>query len=120
MNTKQIIATSGDLKQDYEIISPIFLQIANRGILKNHLDKLALKHKIFLEDLTTKGILSDKHIDTTGQDMEKAFYIALEELKSKAQKIGGDALIYLRYDTDILQTSSDFYLQLYGTAVKFV
>lgn len=119
MDKKEIIATTGDLKQSYEIIGPIFLQIANRGILKNHLDKLALEHKDFLADLTAKGILSDKHIDTTGQHMEQAFYIALEELKSKAEKMGGEALIYLRYDTDILQSSSDFYLQLYGTVVKF-
>lgn len=120
MNTTRIIATTGDLKQDYEIISPIFLQIANRGILKNHLDKLAHEHKDFLEDLTNRGILSDKHIDTTGQHMEQAFYMGLEELKTKAEKMGGNALIYLRYDTDILQSSSDFYLQLYGTVVKFV
>lgn len=120
MDTKKIIATTGDLKQEYEIIGPIFLQIANRGILKNHLDKLALEHKVFLDDLISKGILSAKHIDTTGQDMEKAFYIALEELKSKAEKMDGDALIHLSYDTDILASSSDFYLQLYGTVVKFV
>ena len=56
--------------------------------------------------------------DVTGEDMEKAFYIGVEELKYKAISLNGDAIIHLRYDTDILSNNEGFYSQMYGTVVK--
>lgn len=53
-------------------------------------------------------------------DFEKAFFVAVQELKKRARLVGADAIVSMRQDID-LDTSSFqfFYLQMYGTAVKF-
>ena len=53
-------------------------------------------------------------------DFEKAFYIAVEELKKKAALLDADAIIGMRQDIDLDTNGfSYFYLQMYGTAVKY-
>ena len=53
-------------------------------------------------------------------DFEKAFYIAVEELKLRAMQLGADAIIGMRQDIDLDTNGfAFFYLQMYGTAVKF-
>jgi Putative heavy-metal-binding len=131
-----IQVTTGDLKQNYTIILPIFVQISNKGILKNEFEKLEIKYQILLKDLQEKGVLTPEHkgkkdslreltgenkSDIVGLRMEKAFYIAIEELKKKAEKLDADAVVSMRYETDLVSGNhADFYLQMYGTAVKFV
>ncbi|GAB4395761.1 MAG: hypothetical protein OHK0053_06250 [Microscillaceae bacterium] len=132
MNDQAVIVTTNDLPQAYKIISPVFVQISNRGILKNHAEKLEKEYQSLIEDLQTKGILgrevSDEEVvllsrkkelllDLTGRRMERAFYVALEELKQKTRLFGGNAVVGMRYETDILSDNSEFYLQMYGTAV---
>jgi uncharacterized protein YbjQ (UPF0145 family) len=53
-------------------------------------------------------------------DFDKAFFIAVQELKKRAAMVGADAVIGMRQDID-LDTSGFqfFYLQMYGTAVRF-
>jgi hypothetical protein len=129
----EIIVTTGDLKYAYSIIQPIFVQISNKGVLKNQYDHLELKYKEVLHDLQEKGILpkeehkkrgtiakAHEQTSSTGHKMEKAFYLALEEIKNRAKQLGGQAVVYMRYETDFLDSLPDeFYLQMYGTAVKF-
>ncbi|NJL11562.1 MAG: YbjQ family protein [Microscillaceae bacterium] len=132
MNDQAVIVTTNDLAQAYDILSPVFVQISNRGILKNHAEKLEKEYQSFIEDLQAKGILgreaSDEEVvllsrkkelllDLTGRRMERAFYVALEELKRKTRLFGGNAVVGMRYETDILNDNSEFYLQMYGTAV---
>ena len=52
-------------------------------------------------------------------DFEKAFFVAVEELKKRAALLGADAIIGMRQDIDLdTNTFQFFYLQMYGTAVK--
>ena len=51
---------------------------------------------------------------------EKAFFIATEELKKRGEMVGADAIICMRQDIDMDTNGfAFFYLQMYGTAVKF-
>ena len=44
----------------------------------------------------------------------------LEELKKRAARMGADAVIGMRQDIDLdTNAFTYFYLQMYGTAVKF-
>ena len=47
---------------------------------------------------------------------DKAFFMALEELKKRAALLGADAITFLRQDIDLDTTG----FQMYGTAVRFV
>jgi hypothetical protein len=127
----EIIVTTGDLKYAYSIIQPVFVQISNKGILKNQYDHLEVKHKNILQGLQEKGILpkednkkrgtiAHQSTSSTGHKMERAFYLALEEIKIHAQQLGGQAVVYMRYETDFVDSlPNEFYLQMYGTVVKF-
>ena len=130
----EVIITTGDIKNAYTILQPIFVQISNIGVLKNQFDLLELKHHEYLKVLQEKGVLTaetktrkhgtlmlnEQKPDAIGFRMEKAFYIALEEMKQRATQINGQAIVYMRYETDFRsQTQGEFYLQMYGTVVQF-
>jgi uncharacterized protein YbjQ (UPF0145 family) len=52
-------------------------------------------------------------------DFEKAFYVAVQELKKRASKLGANAIICMRQDIDLDTNAFQyFYLQMYGTAVR--
>jgi hypothetical protein len=53
-------------------------------------------------------------------DFEKAFFVAVQELKERAGKMGADAIIGMRQDIDLdTNAFQSFYLQMYGTAVRY-
>ena len=53
-------------------------------------------------------------------DFDKAFFFVVEELKKRAARMGADAVIGMRQDIDLdTNAFTYFYLQMYGTAVKF-
>ena len=53
-------------------------------------------------------------------DFDKAFYVSVQELKSRASMLNADAIIGLKQDIDLDNRGFQyFYLQMYGTAVKF-
>ena len=53
-------------------------------------------------------------------DFELAFYIAVQELKKRAAMVNADAIIGMRQDIDLdTNAFAYFYLQMYGTAIKF-
>lgn len=59
-------------------------------------------------------------VDKGQNQFDQAFYIAVEELKIRAAMLGADAVISMRQDIDLDTTSFQFfYLQMYGTAIKF-
>lgn len=79
--------------------------------------------------MKTQGQIGDKRTDwgflygefSVGQgDFEKAFFVAVQELKKRAIIVGADAIICMRQDIDLDTNAFQyFYLQMYGTAVKF-
>lgn len=126
---KNIIVTTGDLKQDYEIIGPVYFQVSNKGIFSSALGKLVKKYNEEILKMKKKGTISGEKVDwgflygewSVGQsDFEKAFFVAVEELKVRATMLGADAIIGMRQDIDLDTNGFQFfYLQMYGTAVKF-
>ena len=123
-----VIVTTGDLKDNYEIIGPVFFQVSNKGIFSSTLSELVNKYSAEIEDMKNSALMSERRSDwgflwgeySVGQnDFEKAFFVATQELKKRALMLGGDAVVSMRQDID-LDTSGFqyFYLQMYGTVVK--
>ena len=83
-----------------------------------------------IQAMKKRGTMSEDRADwgflygewSVGQnDFEAAFFIATEELKKRAKMVGADAVICMRQDIDMDTNGfAYFYLQMYGTAVKFV
>jgi len=123
-----IIVTTGDLKQSYEIIGPVYFQVSNKGMFSSALSKLVKQHEIEIAQMKKQGQMGQACADwgflygelSVGQsDFEKAFFVAVQELKKRASLIGADAIICMRQDIDLdTNTFQFFYLQMYGTAVK--
>jgi hypothetical protein len=128
MNKISVIVTTGDLKSDYDIIGPVYFQVSNKGLFGSALSKLVKKYQSRIEEMKDKGTMSAERADwgflwgewSVGQsDFEKAFFIAVEEIKERACMLGADAVINMRQDIDIdTNAFAYFYLQMYGTAVK--
>ena len=123
-----VIVTTGDLKEDYEIIGPVYFQVSNKGLFSSTLSDLVNKYSAEIEDMKHSALMSERRSDwgflwgeySVGQnDFEKAFFVATQELKKRALMLGGDAVVSMRQDID-LDTSGFqyFYLQMYGTVVK--
>ena len=126
---QQMVVTTGDLKEDYEIISPVFFQLSNKGIFSSTYSKLVQQYSYKIKSMEQEGVVSGAKKDwdflydewSVGQnDFEKAFYIAIEELKKRAAILGADAIICMRQDIDLDTNGfAFFYLQMYGTAVRY-
>lgn len=130
---KDILVTTGDIKQDYDIIGPVYFQIFNKP--EGLSSSTYLEYKAFYEkeidNLKRSGEFeeaSSGNIDwgcvwgefCLGETaFEFAFFIAVEELKKRAAMLGADAVVYMRQDIDLdTEVLQYFYLQMYGTAVR--
>lgn len=123
-----VIITTGDLKQDYEILGPVYFQVSNKGIFSSSLSKLIKRYADEISRMKSSGTISKERADwgfLYGEwsihqtDFEKAFFVATEELKKRAEMVGADAVIGMRQDIDMDTNAFQFfYLQMYGTAVK--
>lgn len=127
--SNNIIVTTGDLKHDYEVIGPVYFSVSNKGLFGSQLGNLIKNYKGEIENLKKQALLTPERADwgalwgefSAGQnDFDKAFYIAVQELKARAVILNADAIVSMRQDID-LDTNGfqHFYLQMYGTAVKF-
>ena len=124
-----IIVTTCDLKQEYEVIAPVYFQLSNKGVFSSTFSKLSGEYTEKLKKLAVEGQMSKHKADwgwlygefSVGQnDFDKAFFIAVEELKKRAARMGADAVIGMRQDIDLDTNAFTYvYLQMYGTAVKF-
>jgi hypothetical protein len=127
--SNKIIVTTGDLKREYDVIGPVYFSVTNKGFFGSPLDALIKKHKGQLDALKKEALLSTEKADwgflwgefSAGQnDFDKAFYVAVQELKARASILKADAIISMKQDIDLDTTAFQyFYLQMYGTAVKF-
>lgn len=128
-NKRSIIVSTGDIKKPYEIIGPVFFQVSNKGLLGSTLDRLRLKYYNDIHREKTSGNFSPTQPDwgflygewSVGQnEFDVAFYVGVRELQEKAKRMGGDAITWLRQDIDLDTNGfANFYLQMYGTVVKF-
>ena len=125
-----MIVTTGDLKEDYEIIGPVYSWTTNATILLySPLRRLARQYQKEIAEMKERGQVGIPHIDwgflygeiSVGEgEFHTAFYVAVRELKKRAEILGADAIISMRQDINLGWGSdtSSFYLHMYGTAVK--
>ena len=88
----EIIVSTGDIKRDYDVLSPI------------HLYHHSLNNK---ERFGEKNLSVDETSDKI-----------IGEMKKQAQYAGADAILFLKVDFEQLQLSGTQYF-IYGTLVKF-
>ena len=123
-NAEHIVVTTCDISRPYEILGPVYVQISNVGWTSS-LDKLEKEYQQRLENMEDKGTATkfswkDSSTWAWQTRFERAFFIATEEIKLRASVMGADAVIGMRQDIDLEgDGSAYFYLQMYGTAVKF-
>lgn len=127
--SNKILVTTGDVRNDYEVIGPVYFSVSNKGLFGSQLGTLIKKYKGEIEQLKKEALLSQERADwgalwgefSAGQnDFDKAFFIAVQELKLRAGILNADAIVSMRQDIDIDTNGfQNFYLQMYGTAVKF-
>jgi len=123
-----VVVTTSDLHNDYEIIGPVYFQISNKGLFSSDLKRLVKQYSIEISQMKKQGQMGQEKADwgflwgewSVGQsDFEKAFFVAVQELKKRAASLGADAIIGMRQDIDLDTNAFQFfYLQMYGTAVK--
>ncbi len=127
--SSKILITTGDLKDNYEILGPVYFSVSNKGLFGSQLGTLIKKYKTEIETLKKESLISMERPDwgllwgefSAGQnDFDKAFFIAAQELKVRAAILLADAIICMRQDIDMDTNGFQyFYMQMYGTAVKF-
>ena len=126
---KEIIVSTGDIKRNYEVIGPVYIQVSNKGLFESTLDILKRKYTNELNEKRAAGDFSPTRMDwgflygewSVGQNQfDEAFYVCVRELQEKARRMQGDAIIWLRQDIDLDTNGfTFFYLQMYGTVVKY-
>ena len=125
-----VLVTTGDINREYEILGPVYFQVSNKGVFGSALSALVKKYKDQIASMKKQGTMSQERSDwgflygewSVGQsDFEKAFFVATEELKKRGEMVGADAIICMRQDIDMDTNGfAYFYLQMYGTAVRFI
>ncbi len=119
--SKIIITTENLLNQPYEVVGLVYFQVRNSGkpyreLMKDY--KPALDEMRRLEKMpnTPKGFFN-----WTGSELEECFFVGQEEIKKRASILGANAVIGFREDTDIYNDGGGwFFMQMYGTAVRFL
>ena len=125
-----VLVTTGDINREYEILGPVYFQVSNKGVFGSALSSLVKKYKDQIASMKKQGTMSQERSDwgflygewSVGQsDFEKAFFVATEELKKRGEMVGADEIICMRQDIDMDTNGfAYFYLQMYGTAVRFI
>ena len=125
-----VLVTTGDINREYEILGPVYFQVSNKGVFGSALSSLVKKYKDQIASMKKQGTMSEERHGweflygecSVGQsDFEKAFFVATEELKKRGEMVGADAIICMRQDIDMDTNGfAYFYLQMYGTAVRFI
>ncbi len=131
----KLIVSTGDINKPYEIIGPVYFQVSNKpegfstsvfqDLKDYYVDKIDRMKAS--GELTEGGQGSSKWACMWGEwclgksNFDIAFFIAVEELKKRAHMLGADGIIFMRQDIDFdIKEIQFFYLQMYGTAVRFV
>jgi hypothetical protein len=60
---RESIVTTGDLKQEYEIIGPIYFQVSNKGIFFSALSKLAKQYETEIAQMKKQGRIGQARAD---------------------------------------------------------
>ena len=130
---RDIVVCTGDIRRDYEIVGPVYFHLSNRGMFGSQFSRLEKDYREAIERWSRSGQatgvqpqFSDVVLTFLGEwgasfsAFDKAFFIAVEELRKRAARLGADGIVFVRQDIDLDTTGFQyFYLQIYGTAVRF-
>lgn len=84
--TPDVIVTTCDLKEDYEVVAPVYFQLSNKGVFSSTYSRLAAEYSSKLQQLKEQGMLANRKADwgflygeySVGQnDFDRAFYLLL-------------------------------------------
>jgi uncharacterized protein YbjQ (UPF0145 family) len=139
----QIIVTSGDLRDSYEVVGMVCFTVGTRGEMRNAFESLkaGMSHKLAKsrgqisqaksvgQFIGGVGFDSAGDIALTGQyagasfnssDLEIAFHIAVNQLQLRASYLDANAVIAFRYDIDFDSNANviNFMATAFGTAVR--
>lgn len=125
----EIIVTTMDIKEEYEVIGPLYYKISNKGLFNTELKNKLKEYKEKINVLKKGNLISEKRNDWgflygemsfgIENEFDTAFFIAVEEIKKRAGVLGADAVVGMRQDIDLDTNNIQwFYLQMYGTAVR--
>jgi len=124
-----VVVTTADIDRPYDVVGPVYFQVSNKGIFSSPLKKLTTQYQEEIARLRASGQASPMKMDwgflygewSVGQnDFDTAFYIAVQELRQRALRLKADGIVGMRQDIDLDTTNfSFFYLQIYGTAVRY-
>lgn len=127
--SKNIIVTTVDLKQEYEVLGVVYFKVSNKGLFSDQLKTLTKKYKAEIAHMKANNQVADKFdwgfmygelSFGMGNEFDSAFFVATKELQQRAARLGADAIVGMKQDIDIDSNGFQyFYLQMYGTAVKF-
>lgn len=127
---QSILVTTGDIKENYEIVGPVYFQVSNKGVFNNQVTQLTNEYRNEIAQMRSLGQIGAYKKDwgylygewTAGQTVfEQTFYIAVQELKRRTLLLDADCVVAMRQDIDLDTTGFQyFYLQMYGTAVRYI
>jgi hypothetical protein len=132
---RNMIVSTGDINKKYEIIGPVYFQVSNKpeGFSPSTLSEYKEIYIKEVEQLKQSGKVEEIQNGSVkwecvfgewclGQSsFEIAFFISVEELKKRGRMLGADGIIFMRQDIDLDKEAFQyFYLQMYGTAVRFI
>lgn len=119
-----VIVTTGDLKEGYEIRGQVYFAVTSKKLFTHsgELNKLAKKHGIEkgknnLASELTHIMIGEWSADH--QNFPMAFAVCIAEVKEQAAALGCDAIVWMRQTMNLDASNIQaFYMQVYGTAVR--
>ena len=67
--TPDIIVTACDLKEDYEVVAPVYFQLSNKGVFSSTYSRLAAEYSSKLKQLKEQGMLANRKLMTVTTTM---------------------------------------------------
>ena len=67
--TPDIIVTACDLKEDYEVVAPVYFQLSNKGVFSSTYSRLAAEYSSKLQQLKEQGMLANRKLMTVTTTM---------------------------------------------------
>ena len=58
-----MIVTTGDIKEDYEIIGPVYFQVSNKGLFSSALGRLTKEYETEIKQMKSSGKMSPERAD---------------------------------------------------------
>ncbi len=128
-----MLVSTGDIPISYSVIGPLYFCLTNRGFFSSQFKTLKAQYTSQITAAKQRGEVREQKrglsevlfliagdLNIEHHEYELALFLAVEEIKKRALRLGADAITWLRHDMDIDTSGLEFfYLQMSGTAVRF-